>query len=116
MRSLGLFALVVCSLVACKPKEYICNVRTECVASNGGYGICADSHCAFTDNACPTGWRFDDTAGAEANLCVTSNLLQPDGGVGQADAGSADAGGADARTADSGPRADAVTADAKTHD
>jgi hypothetical protein len=110
MRSPGLFFLaILLTSVACKPKEYICKSRQECVASNGGYGLCVDTHCAFVDQTCPSGWRFDDTAGAEAKLCVSGTLLTPDGGV-SADAGptadgplpSPDAGRADARLSDAG--------------
>ena len=63
----------------CKPKEYVCAQDMECVASNGGYGRCANMHCAFSDATCPSGWRFDDTAGSDADLCVDPALLmRPD--------------------------------------
>ena len=71
--------LLVGAVVSCKPKEYVCTQDQECVASNGGYGRCAHSHCAYSDNTCPTGWRFDDTAGADADLCVDPEyLVTPD--------------------------------------
>ncbi len=101
----------------CKPREFVCSANNQCTASNGGYGLCVASHCAFRDESCASRWRWDDTGGDVAEDCVPPEVLeQPDAGVPQIDAGPQ----ADAAPADSGvlppPDAGAVPADAGTTD
>ena len=103
MRWFGLVALILLAASACKPKEYICSTAEECVASSGGHGLCLASHCAYTDSACASGWRFDDTAGSVANDCADPSLLVADAGVPDAtpgDAATDDGGAADATVLD----------------
>jgi len=64
--------IVALLLVACSPKEYRCQGDTECVAGNATFGLCLDSHCAFPDQACTGGYRFDDAAGDQAKICVSA--------------------------------------------
>ena len=65
------FVLAVLLLAAgCTDKELVCHVDTECVGGHGEFGLCLDSHCAFQDRGCTGGYRWDDSAGAQANQCV----------------------------------------------
>ena len=43
-------------------EPFACNQTEQCVSANG-LGICAEpGYCAFEDDACPSGYRFDDLA------------------------------------------------------
>jgi hypothetical protein len=78
MRSLTL-ALLGAALAlgsGCKPREYVCSMDRECTTSGGGSGRCITGHCAYADSACPSGLRFDDTAGDQSDDCVDPSLLQ----------------------------------------
>jgi hypothetical protein len=105
---LGL-ALVV-AVGACKPNEFVCTRNVECTGTGGGTGACVLDRCAYVDSACPSGWRWDDTAGDMADDCVPADLLVPDAGLPDAglpdaapttiDAGAPDAGPVDAGAPD----------------
>ena len=81
-----LWALVFAvSAGACTANEYRCLRSQECVAKEGGFGMCVTGHCAVLDATCPLDWpwRYDDAAGDLANQCASRPV--PDAGV-QADA------------------------------
>jgi hypothetical protein len=101
------------AVTGCKPREFLCSANNECTASNGGYGLCVASHCAFRDESCASRWRWDDTGGDVAEECVPPEVLeQPDAGVPQVDADTtqADASVPDASAPDSAP-VDAMATD-----
>jgi hypothetical protein len=86
-------AIVVSLLVfaaGCDRRETICSAPRECIDTYGDLGLCLEMRCAFRDGQCASGYRFDDSAGDLANMCVsasdlprdagTSDALVPDGG------------------------------------
>jgi hypothetical protein len=80
----------------CKPNEFVCTRNLECTGTGGGTGACVLDHCAYVDGACPSGWRWDDTAGDMADDCVPADLLIPDAGLPDAPPAVIDAGPPDA--------------------
>lgn len=66
--------LIVVLGSGCSANEYKCLRPQECVAKEGGFGMCIDGHCAALDSTCPLDWpwRFDEAAGAVANQCATA--------------------------------------------
>jgi hypothetical protein len=62
-------------LAACSPKEFHCVGDQECVGSDGKFGLCIETHCAFADDGCTGKLRFDDTAGSQASVCVTPDQV-----------------------------------------
>ena len=100
MRARSLLLLVLMS--GCGDGEETCTTDEGCRAANGGLGRCVVERCAFVDQSCPSGLRFDDQAGLMTHQCVAPELL--DGGGLPADAamdGGVDA-AVDASTADQG--------------
>jgi hypothetical protein len=93
---LTILALSLALGAACKPKEFICARDEECVASSGGHGRCVLTHCAYSDPACASTLRFDQTAGDDADECVDPAYLVADAGA--PDAEPVDAGAADGPT------------------
>jgi hypothetical protein len=67
-------------LVACGRKETICEAARECIDTHGGPGLCLHMRCAFQDNQCASGYRFDDSAGERADMCVDQAALPDAGG------------------------------------
>jgi hypothetical protein len=63
-------ALVVVVLLAaaCRPVAlvYSCSTNTQC----GTGGVCLDGACAFAAASCPSGYRWDRSAGARASQCT----------------------------------------------
>lgn len=84
-RVVRVFILAACVVAAAgssfKTKEFLCSVDTEC-PGEGGYGKCVKDHCAFKAPECASGWRYDETAGDVAELCVPVSDLEdlPDAG------------------------------------
>jgi hypothetical protein len=105
-----ILALSLVSL-ACQPKEYTCAQSRECVASGGNFGRCVDEHCAYQDPACPSGYRFDDTAGDDADRCVPATSLEPDAGVSDAGGPDGDLPSVDAAAPDAAGAVDAAAQD-----
>jgi len=81
----------------CSADVLNCTLDRECVNQQGGFGLCLDSHCAFKDVACTGGYRWDDSAGAQAGMCASLDTVN-----GHTDAGvkdgplAVDAGASDA--------------------
>ena len=69
MRTLISFCFL---LAACSPDEYVCRRAQECVAPEGGFGMCLEDHCAFYDATCPLSfpWRHDEASGPLAGECA----------------------------------------------
>jgi hypothetical protein len=109
MRYAPLLALL---LAGCSPKEYRCKADVECIAADGRFGLCLDTHCAYLDEACTGGFRFDDAAGDQAKMCVSAQEVGahldagtrdgpiPADGPMPADAPASDAAASDAPVAD----------------
>ncbi len=122
MRAMGIRSLLAAALLlvplvggACAPDEFLCKRDPECVGGHGEFGLCLDQHCAFRDTGCTGGFRWDDSAGSQANMCADPQTVGghldagvgPDAPVGvpdaplqMADARAADAGAADAPAPD----------------
>ncbi len=80
-------------LAACSAKEYHCAADQECVGSDGKFGLCIEMHCAFKDTGCTGGFRFNDAAGDQANMCATLTQVgahRDAGAAGPGDAPAAD--------------------------
>lgn len=62
-------------------RELSCEQNSECVR-DGVTGVCMPpGHCAFEDGACPSGYRWDSTAGDSlAEECVGEGGGDPDAG------------------------------------
>jgi hypothetical protein len=76
----GLAIIVALALAGCglfDTKEAVCTLDTECPAGTG-YGRCVQGHCAFVSDTCASGWRWDETAGDQADMCVPSEAFDPD--------------------------------------
>src|SRR5688572_15475348 len=82
----------------CLPgSKHRCNTATDCQRDDEA-GICASfmegsntvGYCAFGDELCPSGYRFEGNAGPAADQCTADDGPEVDGGL-DADAG-ADAG------------------------
>lgn len=76
MRTLVLLTLLV---AGCGKSETVCAAARECIDTHGDPGLCLRMRCAFRDNECASGYRFDDAAGALADMCVSSSEV-PDAG------------------------------------
>ncbi len=74
----ALFAALLLILCACDPRELVCGANVECRDRNGVLGLCVNRHCAFLDEQCASRYRFDDTAGADAERCVDEALITAD--------------------------------------
>ena len=77
-RSAMIRVLVAAALAAgCNPYgdgwSYACSASSQCSAN----GICVDSHCAFVDTACASGYRFEPLSGQLAGQC----WIPADGGT-----------------------------------
>jgi hypothetical protein len=75
---LGLFGAVFgvsCGLT--DTDEFVCSRDNECPAQTD-YGKCVQSHCAFRDESCASGWIWDETAGDDANKCVPDDAFETD--------------------------------------
>ncbi len=104
MWRLRLMSLLLLS--GCGKNELICSENRECISSGTiTQGLCLQAHCAFHDPQCASLYRWDDSAGPFAGMCVEERYL-PDAAV--ADGGPADGG----RPGDAAP-ADATAADAR---
>jgi hypothetical protein len=68
VRPLALVGLLV--LAGCETSETTCRSSRSCIDRNGDYGLCARNRCAFFDDSCPTQYRWDDSAGDLAAMCV----------------------------------------------
>jgi hypothetical protein len=97
MPPMGIRSLLAAALLlvgACSPDEFVCKRDPECVGGHGEFGLCLDSHCAFKDPGCTGGYRWDDSAGPQRNMCAdpvtvgghTDAGVSPDGGAGAPDA------------------------------
>lgn len=80
MRALVLLALLVVGSGGCGKKEYVCAAARECIDTHGDPGLCLQMRCAFRDNQCASGYRFDDSAGDLADTCVDQASV-PDAGT-----------------------------------
>jgi alpha-tubulin suppressor-like RCC1 family protein len=59
-------------LTSCGASPYKCESNASCVNSSGGNGVCElDGFCSFPDTACPTGERYDESAGASGCVAVS---------------------------------------------
>ena len=65
----------------CGVNEFICKAATDCIDTKGLFGRCVQSHCAYSDPNCGSQFRWDDTAGPYANMCVPPDALKADAGV-----------------------------------
>jgi len=79
MRAMALFLLLFAT--GCDRREMICSTPRECIDTHGELGLCLSMHCAFRDNRCPSGFRFDDSAGELAEICVSASAIPPDAGT-----------------------------------
>jgi hypothetical protein len=77
MRWLGLLWLA-----ACGTNQLVCTAATDCIDSMGNFGRCVASYCAYHDPNCGSQFRWDDTAGPYAKMCVPPAALIPDAGAG----------------------------------
>jgi alpha-tubulin suppressor-like RCC1 family protein len=85
---LALVALVALGLAlgaGCQgPSAFPCSSSAQCV-SGGEQGTCADGYCAFPDQSCPGGMRYEPNAGdGRGGTCAGMPDAGPCGGVGQA--------------------------------
>ena len=83
------FVTVVCVLAGCGSSEptFHCKTNDQCtLAAQPGLCVDADGVCALADGSCPSGFRYDKTAGDRANNCVVfspgTDLSMPDLGGG----------------------------------
>jgi hypothetical protein len=67
------FAMLVLLLAACGENERRCIRDEECVSKHGDFGLCLDDHCAYKDDSCTGGYKFEDAAGSQANMCVSAS-------------------------------------------
>lgn len=75
--------LVVSLVVGCRYNgAFVCESDTEC-RSRGSVGRCelATGFCLFNDDTCPTGFRYDETAGDGLASTCLGDPVPEDGGV-----------------------------------
>ena len=68
MKRLILIAFAACGDVG----PYTCQIDRDCILNTRSDGVCTnDGFCAFPDDTCmPSGLRYHESAGPEANQCV----------------------------------------------
>jgi hypothetical protein len=64
----------------CADRTTTCRSARSCIDVDGTFGLCARNRCAFVDHGCATGYRWDDSAGELAGLCVDGSDL-PDAAI-----------------------------------
>ena len=79
MRAIVLFFLVLGA--GCDRRETICSAARECIDTYGDIGLCLEMRCAFRDGQCASGYRYDDSAGALADMCVNASDIPRDAGA-----------------------------------
>lgn len=92
VRPVVLAMLLLGCLAGCDDKETECRSARSCIDRYGMPGLCAQMRCAFFDDECVSEYRWDDSAGTLAGVCVDP-LFVPDASVPDArirDAGAAD--------------------------
>ena len=79
MRHLISLVFAISSAACLRQTVYTCEVNTDC----GANGVCDPGLklCSVADGACPSGFRYSDTAGAQAGQCVGGGPPGDDGGV-----------------------------------
>jgi len=66
-------ALLLCAGCDVFPSEFACSEDTQC-ARGAQQGRCVMGRCAFRDEGCPSGFRFDTSAGEGASTCTVASV------------------------------------------
>ncbi|HUJ61039.1 MAG TPA: hypothetical protein VLX92_21195 [Kofleriaceae bacterium] len=62
------------ALLGCSASPYKCESNAQCIDGSGASGICElDGYCSFPDSKCPSGERYDQSAGGPAGTCVAQS-------------------------------------------
>ena len=72
--------MLVILLAGCgsQPGPFECSVDQDCSSSKLGDGICTDyGFCAFPDQRCNSGYRYHESAGELARVCVDEEPFPP---------------------------------------
>jgi len=69
---------IVAWLAACgEPAVFTCDIDSDCTLP-GAHGVCTSfGFCAFGDQSCPSGFRYHESAGQLAGVCVGQEGMTP---------------------------------------